>query len=106
MANEKPLPADWLEYIANIEREMKRAPNPLKSHRPHIQRHQSKRMRSAFQQTNDGIKAIYGADGSPTPLATGNEVWTKNLGGNCEDRNSLSGKATDTRGTEGKGEIR
>lgn len=106
MANKKPLPADWLAYIAEKEREMKQAPNPLKSHRPHIQRHQSKRMRSAFGQTNDAVKAIYGTDGNPTPLANGNEVWTDNLGGNCEDRNSLSGKATDARGTEGKGEQR
>jgi hypothetical protein len=106
MSNRKPLPADWLVYIAEKEAEIKKAPNPLKSHRPHIQRHQSRRQRVASSQTGNFVHAVYQDDSQPTPIRKNKEGLTRDIGGNCEDRNSATGKATGYRAQEGKGEKR
>jgi hypothetical protein len=97
MNQKKPLPADWLVYIAEKEAEIKKAPNPLKSHAPRIQRHQSRRMRTAGSQTNNFVHAVYQNDSQATPVRKSTEGLTRDLGGNAEDRNSPTGRNTSYR---------
>jgi hypothetical protein len=96
----KELPSDWLVYIAEKEREIKRAPNPLKSHSPRIQRHESRRQRTAGSQTNNFVHAVYQDDSQKTPIRKNNEGLTRNVGGNAEDRNSPTGQNTSYRKVE------
>lgn len=96
----KQLPADWLVYIAEKESEIKRAPNPLKKHAPKIQRHQSRRMRTAGSQTNNFVHAVYQDDSQATPIRKTKEGLTRDIGGNCEDPNSATGRNTSYRKVE------
>lgn len=90
------LPADWEEYVAGLERRIKRAPSPTKRHQPRIKRMESPRMRRVSGQTRNPVKAMYSTEsaGAMTPVAPANAEFTSDLGGNCEDRNSPTGKKT------------
>jgi hypothetical protein len=59
MPEKKPLPADWLEYIANQERAIGRAPVPTKRTQPKVTRHMSRNQRTALSQTRNPVRAIY-----------------------------------------------
>lgn len=88
------LPNAWLEYIANAEREGAKTNSPIKRHQPKVTRNMSPRQRKAMGQTSNTIRAIYTTDSSVTPIASPNSVWTRNLGGSCEDPNESRAKAT------------
>jgi len=53
------IPEDWLEYVVQKEKELKRPPNPTKRHQPKVTRMQSRRMRTVSGQTPNPIRAIY-----------------------------------------------
>ena len=81
------LPAEWEQWLARKEAEIKRAPNPTKRQKPKIARHQSARQRGAGQQSNNFVHAVYKEDARATPLAPKGFVGTRDLGGNAEDKN-------------------
>jgi len=73
-------------------------PLPMHHHKPKVTRMVSKRQRSAFSQTDNGVKAIYDGDSTPTPVRPTAKGLTLNVGGNCEPLNSgAHGKDTRTR---------
>jgi hypothetical protein len=76
------LPADWLEYVRDAERNIKRPPNPPKRHQPKVTRHQSSRMRIVEGQQKDPIKAIFTPENqfNRTPLAPTDFVGTREVG--------------------------
>jgi hypothetical protein len=76
------LPADWLEYVRDAERNIKRPPNPPKRLQPKVTRHQSSRMRIVSGQQIDPIKAAYQPENqfNRTPLAPSDFVGTREVG--------------------------
>jgi len=81
------LPATWLEYVAKCESEIKRTPTPTKRQQPRIKRMQSGRMKVASSQSPNFVHSVYVADASATPIRKTTEGLTRDLGGNCEDKN-------------------
>ena len=79
---EKPLPADWLEYIAGQERAIGRAPVPTKRRQPKVTRHMSRNQRIASSQTRNPIRAIYKAESNynQTPTLPDGAKTTKEVG--------------------------
>jgi hypothetical protein len=53
------IPEDWLEYMAQAEKQIKKTPDPLKKHKPKVTRHMSRRMRTVSGQTPNPIRAMY-----------------------------------------------
>lgn len=53
------IPEDWLEYVVQQEKELKRPPFPIKKHKPKITRMQSRRMRTVSGQSPNPIRAMY-----------------------------------------------
>ena len=73
------MPADWLEYVARLERDIKKTPSPRRRLQPKVTRHQSGRQRAAFSQTRSYVRASYNEDGTPTPVRKDEEGLTRNL---------------------------
>jgi hypothetical protein len=95
-----PLPADWLAYVANVERELKAAPTPPKRRQPRVTRMLSKRMQRVAGQTRNSVRAIYTPESERAATPTKPESWrgTRNLGGNAQPKHEFfSAKATQTR---------
>lgn len=77
------IPADWLEYIAKAEKELKRPPNPPKRRQPKVTRHQSREARIVSGQTKNPIRAIYQPESqySQTPTINPDEhTLTREVG--------------------------
>jgi len=93
------LPADWEEYLAGLEQAQKRAPNPPKRRQPRITRHMSARMRRAFSQSPNRVRAVYTPESVYNTTPTKPEEWrgTRAVGGNCETKQYFSAKTTQTR---------
>lgn len=93
------LEASWLEYIQRKSAELKRAPDPIKGHKPRVTRHQSPRMRRIQGQTPNPVRAAYvpESDSSRTPTKPNGWKGTKAVGGNCENPNAGHGKETASR---------
>jgi len=53
------IPEDWLEYVVQKEKELKRPPDPIKRRQPKITRMTSRRMRTVNGQTPNPIRAMY-----------------------------------------------
>lgn len=87
------MPADWLEYVAKLERDIKKTPTPRRRLQPKVTRHQSGRQRAAFSQTRSFTRASYNLDATPTPIRANEDGLTRNL----ELPNWSTGKATDSR---------
>jgi hypothetical protein len=94
------LPASWLEYVAGLERDIKKTPTPTKRSLPRITRHQSPRMRRVSTQSINSVRAAYNPESDYNATPTKPNEWrgTRNLGGNCESRQTFAGKSTRTRG--------
>jgi hypothetical protein len=92
-------PADWEEFLAKQEKEIKQAPNPPRRRQPKVTRHMSARMRRASSQTSNRVRAIYTPESVYNTTPTKPETWrgTLNLGGNCEPKTYFSTKTTQTR---------
>jgi hypothetical protein len=93
------IPADWLQYMAEAEREIAQRPQESpKSARP-IKRMVSARQRRAESGKNNAVKAIYEVPNHWNQAQTidpNKTTFTTNLGGNCEpDR--PHGKSTQSR---------
>jgi hypothetical protein len=93
------LPASWLEYIAEKEAEIKRAPNPIKRHQPKVTRMQSSRMRSAQTNSRNFVHSVY-HDGDFNTNVSPEKDFTTDVGGTCEDRNAPIGQNTRYRRAE------
>jgi hypothetical protein len=90
----KTLPADWLEFVAKLEaRAGQRPPEAPAKSRP-LRRMTSPRQRLAETQTRNRIRAIYTKEFIPTPIAKQGTVFTTDLGGNCESKQTPHGKDT------------
>jgi hypothetical protein len=76
------IPEDWLEYVVQKEKELKRPPNPTKRHQPKVTRHQSRRMRTIAGQTPNPIRAMYTTENeyNATPLAPEKPTWAGDSG--------------------------
>jgi hypothetical protein len=93
------LPASWEEYVAKAQRELKKAPDPIRRHQPRVTRMQSARMRRVSSQTGNSVRASYVPESVYNATPTKPEEWkgTRNVGGNCEPKTYQSGKETTTR---------
>lgn len=78
----KMLPADWLQYVADAERALKKPPNPPKRLQPKVTRHMSPRQRTALSQTKNPVRAIYQQESqyNVTPLLPDGAKTTKEVG--------------------------
>jgi hypothetical protein len=56
------IPDDWLEYVAKLQKDLKKPPVPTKRRQPKITRMKSRRMRIVDGQTPSTIRAIYGTE--------------------------------------------
>jgi hypothetical protein len=93
------IPNDWLEYIAAAQKEIKRAPAPLKRHKPKVTRHQSRNMQIVSGQTSNPIRAMYQPESrySVTPTLRDDATTTREVGPNDQYNPSegyRGGKAT------------
>ena len=106
------MPKDWLEYMRDAERNIKKVPDPLRAHRPKITRMQSSRMRTVSGQSNNPIKSIFTPESKWNATPTMPEEWvgTKEVGpgdvnnsatqwrtGNMTTEPSINGNKTDYR---------
>jgi hypothetical protein len=94
---------DALEYFARVSREQKKAPAPLKAHRPHVSRHMSPRQRAAFAQTSDirrsTFRTVEKADADWSGIAPIDEsIATRNVGPKDFGNNYCHGKETNYTG--------
>jgi hypothetical protein len=87
------MPADWEQYVAKLERDIKKTPDPIKRHQPKVTRHKSARQRIAEGQSGNFTRASYNLDANPTPLARDESKLTRNI----PLPNWSTGKATDSR---------
>ena len=95
MANEKVLPADWLEYIQQTARELKKPPNPPKRRQPKITRMQSSRQSIAESQSPNQVHAIYVPENPRGATPTKPEDWRGTMSPGAEQEGSYrAGKAT------------
>jgi len=94
------LSADWLAYMAGLERDIALRPQDAPKKGRAIKPMQSSRQRRALTGTRNTVKAIY------QPVNEWNQAitidpdsteFTTNLGGNCEP-DSPHGKSTQPRG--------
>jgi hypothetical protein len=78
------LPNEWLEYIAQAQKELKRPPAPPKRRQPKITRHTSARMRIVGGQTSNPIRAMYQPENeyNATPLLPEKAETTREVGPN------------------------
>jgi len=83
---EKPkrgvLPADWLEYMAAAERQIKQPPVPPKRRQPKVTRHMSRRQRIALSQSINSVKATYQPESkyNQTPTLPDGAETTREVG--------------------------
>jgi len=79
---EKILPADWLQFIADAERDIKRPPAPPKRRQPKVTRHKSREQRIAESQTKNTVRAVYNPESmyNQTPTRPETFVGTKEVG--------------------------
>lgn len=89
------LPADWAEYVAQAEREIKKSPNPPKRRQPRVTRHKSRRQRIAESQTKNPVRAAYTTESKYNVTPTMPEKWRgTNSPGETMAAAYRSGKAT------------
>jgi hypothetical protein len=93
------IPADWLEFMAKAEADIKKRPeHSPKPARP-VKKMQSQRQAKAMSGTGNTVKAIYTTPNQWNQAQTidpNSTTFTTNVGGNCEpDR--PHGKATNSR---------
>jgi len=90
-----PLPAEWAEYLAKMEKDIKRAPGPIRRHQPRIRRMTSPRQRIAESQQRNSVKASYSLDFVSTPTVPNDKpmIWPKDM----KRPNWSTGKSTKTR---------
>jgi hypothetical protein len=76
------MPKDWLEYMAEAERNIKQSPVPTKRHQPKVKRMQSGRMQTVQGQTANPIRAIFTPESRWNATPTMPEDWegTKEVG--------------------------
>jgi hypothetical protein len=76
------IPSDWLEYMRDAERDIKKAPVPTKRHQPKVKRMESARMRTVLGQSANPIKAIFTPESRWNATPTMPEDWegTKEVG--------------------------
>jgi hypothetical protein len=94
------LPADWEEYLASAERDIKKPPNPPRRYQPKVTRHMSRNQRIASGQSSNPIQAIYVPESKWSATPTHPEDWkgTKEVGpGDVNNRTYRAGKATTER---------
>lgn len=68
MTNKKMLPADFLEYVAGLERTHGRLSFPVKRRQPRVTRHASRNQRIANRQSPNIIASMYRLEGKYTVL--------------------------------------
>ena len=93
------IPADWLDYMAQAEREQSQRPENAPAKPRPAKRLVSRRQRIVESQTNNTIKAMYKdeSDWNATPIRSDTKGLTLNIGGNCEPDNNFHGKSTQSR---------
>src|SRR5579863_7767279 len=99
MTKKQMLPADWLEYVAQAEKDIKKPSDPPKRRQPKITRMASRRQRIANSQTPNIIRAMYVPESkwAVTPLADEKFVGTREVGPDDVHNSATSwrtGKAT------------
>jgi hypothetical protein len=73
------MPADWEQYLAKLERDIKKAPVPTKRQQPKVTRHRSGRQRIAEGQSRNFVRSSYTEDANPTPVRKSTEGLTRNI---------------------------
>jgi|SRR5712671_6657665 len=98
------LPKSWEEYLASLERDIKKTASPTKRRQPRVRRMQSKRMLRISSQTANTVRASYYPERVSNSTPTKPVEWkgTLNIGGSCEVRSNSTGKDTTSRNPKGK----
>jgi hypothetical protein len=91
--------ADFLEFVAEADRAIRKPTDPPKRRQPKIIRHSSRRQRTASSQTPNLTRAMYVPESAwnQTPLADEDFVGTREVGPgdvNNSETNWRTGKAT------------
>jgi hypothetical protein len=94
------IPDEWLQYVQDQAKELKRPPATPKSRMPRVQRMQSPRMRRIAGQTPNMTRAIFVPESEHTRTPTKPLEWrgTHEVGpGDKYNNDYRAGKATESR---------